>query len=130
MAVSIIIVMITIARLCDIAFRKATPPMLLPCRAFESLNSEGILALGQKIPLSKADLYDLELISGISDTIGRALLRDKLKIISKARELPPGQKYKALTIVKGIGEKKAKKFYNYLTFKSTPYLPNRCLSRN
>lgn len=70
-------------------------------------DSESLLAQGTRLSLSQLDLYDLQLIPRISDKLSQNIYNSKSKIISKAKGLKPKHKYKALEIVKGIGNKTA-----------------------
>jgi len=81
-------------------------------------NAETKLALGLKIPFSRAGVYELELIPGISDRLAFEMVSKRQVIISLARKFPPAQKYRALTVVPGIGVKTAGKIGEFLDLTS------------
>src|SRR3990167_8543503 len=70
-------------------------------------DGESILARGEKLELSTASIYDLELITGISDKLAQAVLSKREEIRLRAAKLQMKQKKSALIPVHGIGEKRA-----------------------
>lgn len=72
-------------------------------------DAESLLALGRPIPLSQANIFDLELISGVSDTMASRIIEKKGEILTQASILPPDRKWLALTLVHGIGAKNGRK---------------------
>lgn len=88
-------------------------------------NAEAKLATGRKLKLSKVDLYDLELIPGISDKLGLAILEKRENIIycssladkqkndahDKTKKKCPLNPFK---LVHGIGEAKSSYLLNFL----------------
>ncbi len=77
-------------------------------------DTESIIAIGERFPLSTSTLADLIMISGISDRIAFDILKEKDTVIALSRTEPLDDKYKTLEIVKGIGPKKAQLLSNYL----------------
>ncbi len=79
-------------------------------------NSEALLAQGKKLKLSEVDLYDLELIPGVSDRLGLSILEKRSQIIScnadrnKKTKCPENP----LELVHGIASKKAQALQMYL----------------
>lgn len=92
--------------------RLSSPPELtLPELAPVAVSpAEARLALGLKIPLKHADIYDLELIPGISDVLAQRLVKAKLQILIRSAYSQGASVEKALEVVHGIGEKKAATF--------------------
>jgi len=88
------------------------PPAPSTCQLFE--DAESTLACGQRLYLSQVDLYDLELIPGLSDALGNRILAKRDDINRKARLLPELKSYQAFEIVKGIGPKKAAAFSEHI----------------
>jgi hypothetical protein len=96
-----------------------TSGWLLPRRSSEPLamrpkDAESTLATGGKILLSCADLYEIELIPGVSDTLGLEILAKRAAIIQRAADLPPAERHRALELVHGIGPKISRKLAPYL----------------
>lgn len=85
-------------------------------RTYESCSAETRLALGGKIPFRTADLYDLELIPGVSDTLGHELLTSRQVILVRMLYLPPEKQYTALEMAKGVGPKTAEELKDWLSF--------------
>ncbi|MBX7137507.1 MAG: hypothetical protein K1X83_05935 [Oligoflexia bacterium] len=79
-------------------------------RIFELDPAETTLALGQKLLLSAASIYELELIKGVSDTLAFKIERAKaqLTICEKKSARSP------LQAIKGIGQKTAQKLEQHL----------------
>ncbi len=67
-------------------------------------DAETLLAFGAPIPLACADMSDLELIPGVSDSVATELLEKRDRIIAHARE---NSAYAALQLARGIGVRKA-----------------------
>jgi hypothetical protein len=83
-----------------------------------SLSSEDCFAKGLKFPFARAETYDLQLVSGVSDQLSEALLRHKLEIIAAAKATPPEETYKAFSVAPGIGPKRAETLYQYFSLTS------------
>lgn len=81
----------------------------------ESSTEEGVLARGELINLYYLTLYELELIPGVSDTLGEELLRSKDEI---QRRCKGRNWYAAYEEAKGIGPKSADKLSWYLDCRS------------
>lgn len=81
-------------------------------------DAESMMASGERIPLRAATLYDLILISGISDTTAMNILtkRDEILALSESKTEP--HKHKALELAKGIGVKKAHHLSSLITLDS------------
>lgn len=77
-------------------------------------NTEQQFALGNKIKLSDADLYDLELIPGVSDTLGMNILVARHKIIAASNNKNSRLKINPFELAHGVGEKTASKLERYL----------------
>lgn len=88
----------------------ATPSSLLPCR------EEHCLVLGRAQSLNDADMYALELIPSISDTMAKRLLENKEYLLQVAANLEPQIQHRALERIKGIGPKRAAQMKPYLQF--------------
>jgi hypothetical protein len=69
---------------------------------------ESILSVGRRLNLEHLDMYSLELIPNVSDTLARNILERHREIIEMARTLRPGQKHRAFEIAPGVGLKTAK----------------------
>lgn len=76
---------------------------------------ESLIALNKRIPLQNADIYALELIPGISDTLAFRIIQQREEII-KAAGTYSEKPYLAFTCVKGIGPKSAKVMDRYISF--------------
>lgn len=81
-------------------------------------DGETKLAFGEPLYLLNTNIYELNLIKGISDRLSEAILKKKDLLLDKAKELNIGVKYKALTEVRGIGERNSKKFAVYIDLES------------
>ena len=77
-------------------------------------DAETLLALGERIDFSRASLFDLELIPGISDRLATLLMLKKGEIHLRSRFFAPRDRYQAFMIVRGIGPKTAEKLDLYL----------------
>ena len=91
------------------------PPKAIPIPA--PSNFEAAFALNQRIKLSEADLYDLELIPRLSEAVALRILNQREQIIAHARNLPDSEKYKVFTEVRGVGNLTAQKLKDYLDLK-------------
>lgn len=78
--------------------------------------SEQQFVLGRKIPFSTADLYDLELIPGISDILGNNILKAREKILTTARSRNLTD-HRPFELAHGVGERTAKKLSAYLALR-------------
>lgn len=81
-----------------------------------STDPESRLARGEKLPFGCLDLADLELIPGVSETLGNNMLRYRSKVMIAHRA---SRDHTALTEVPGIGEKRSRELYSYLDLAST-----------
>ncbi len=90
------------------------PPLSRPS-VFQPQDSESLLARGKRLWLITADLYSLELLSGISDSLAHEIIKSKRDVsahaVWKVKKAPDNP----LEYVHGIGEKRAKKFSRYLS---------------
>ncbi len=89
------------------AWRTLTPPPPLPAQWLSiplDADAETVLAAGGQIPLACADIAQLELISGISDTLAAQILADRASVVAAA---PEQGTEAALSLVHGIGPAKA-----------------------
>lgn len=84
-------------------------------------NGEALLAKGEKLDLCSTDLYELQLITGISYELAERLLEKKQEIAQYEETLPQAKKYEALKIVHGIGTVKAKTFSKYISTKKCTF---------
>ena len=75
---------------------------------------ESLLAQGKKLPLATADIYALELIPGISDTLAHKIIATRLAVHSVSSFLRPSTKHRAFEVIHGVGPKTAKKLSHYL----------------
>jgi hypothetical protein len=89
-------------------------PEVEVARLLREGDGESLLALGQPIPLSRASLYDLELIKGLSDRTAGRILERKGEILLQASLLPEGRKWEALTLVQGIGPKNGRRLSEFI----------------
>jgi len=72
---------------------------------------ESRLAMGEKLPLECADISNLELIKGISDTLAHELLEKRYEIMRAALK---GPHMEAIKRARGVGEKTAERLLTYL----------------
>jgi hypothetical protein len=72
---------------------------------------EGRLAMGFKLPLSCADVWSLELLKGVSDTLAFELVAKRYEIMRAALNESPAA---ALGKARGIGDTTAAKLLKYL----------------
>ena len=79
--------------------------------------SETCAALGLKQSFLDADMYALELIPTVSDTLAKRILDQRDLILKVADELVDDSEHSALEKIKGVGPKKAKQISSYLHFK-------------
>jgi hypothetical protein len=83
-------------------------------RQFSTANDpETIFSRSGRLLFSEADLFSLELIPGISDIAALALISKRDEIISEARFLSEEERWRAFTLAKGIGDKKAVELSKY-----------------
>jgi hypothetical protein len=69
------------------------------------LDPESLLAQGGRLPLACADMFALELVPGVSDSLASELLRAGPRIINAAQKGHSQQA--ALQIAKGVGVQKS-----------------------
>jgi hypothetical protein len=72
---------------------------------------EGRLAMGFKLPLSCADVWSLELLKGVSDTLAFEMVAKRYEIMRAALTESPAE---ALGKARGIGDTTAAKLLRYL----------------
>jgi hypothetical protein len=82
---------------------------------------EGRLAMGLKLPLECADMWSLELLKGISDTLALELLDRRYEIMSAAFT---GSQIEALKKAHGVGDKTGEKLLRYLELRERCESPN------
>ena len=83
-------------------------------------DTESRLAIGLRASFSSVDFSDLMLIPGISDTLAERLLKGRPTILKEIRYYHPRERYRALTIIHGIGNTTAEKLSRYLEFSQRP----------
>lgn len=72
-------------------------------------------ALGNKVPISSVDLYDLGLIPGVGDKLGLNILESREKIIFAAKQNDlTNKRMNPFELAHGVGEKTAIKLGFYL----------------
>ncbi|MBN8548048.1 MAG: hypothetical protein J0M12_01905 [Deltaproteobacteria bacterium] len=90
-------------------------------------SAEGRLALGGTLSLWSLDMYELELLPRISDTLAKRILVQRAEIHARASTLGKHEKYLALEVVKGLGPKSVKRLSGLLDLSSPD--PARVSSR-
>ena len=80
---------------------------------------EGRLAMGMKLPLECADMWSLELLKGVSDTLAIELLDKRYEVMRAAFN---GSHIEAIKKARGVGDKTAEKLLEYLD------LQDRCVT--
>lgn len=78
---------------------------------------ESRISTGRKLLLSKTNPSSLQLIPGVSDILTDKIVSSKDRILQKAQKLESAESHNALTLVEGIGKKKAKKLSEHLEIK-------------
>jgi hypothetical protein len=76
---------------------------------------ESLLARGEKLRLRCADLAALELIPGVADDLGSAILSHRHKAIAASFSVGDAE---ALTLIPGIGVKRARELARYLDLRT------------
>lgn len=69
--------------------------------------SEERLAVGEKLKLADVDIAALELVPRLPVKIAERVVRSKAAIARRARTLPEGERYRAFTMIFGVGPKTA-----------------------
>lgn|GEM_PF-6263301 len=92
--------------------------------AFDA-DAETLLASGSRIALACADISDLELISGVSDTLAHELLRKRAEIIAHARHTSATE---ALQLARGVGTHKAKLLSRFISLEDGCYQSEQYLA--
>ena len=105
-----LLILLTTALRSIISYCPSPPGESMSFIVQSNLDAESLLARGLKISLKTADLYDLQLIKGISEEFSRRIIAQKDRIRASALALPSHKRYQALQIIKGIGPQKALKF--------------------
>ena len=100
-----------------IRFQLSSPSFSLHLDAIRDQVSltEGKFALGSTVPLSSCDMYDLELIPGVSDKLAISLIASREKIVTAAKANLLPNSASPFVLAHGVGEKTAKKLEKYLT---------------
>ena len=93
-------------------------PVVSPPHLNQSNDAESKLALGQRLKLEACDVFALELIPGISDTLAFKMVEKRSTIAETAQYLSHSSKHRALEIIHGIGKKTAQKLNYYLEVNS------------
>ena len=75
--------------------------------------------MGMKLPLECTDMWSLELLKGISDTLALELLDNRYEIMRAALN---GSHIEAIKKARGVGDKTAEKLLEYLD------LQERCVT--
>ncbi len=86
-----------------------------PVFAFRADDPESALAFGGRLPVGCADLWSLQLISGISESIGADLIARKGEILAASKN---GSASEALQLARGIGKTQGVRLQSYLSFHS------------
>ena len=76
--------------------------------------AEQQFALGRKVKFSSVDLYDLELIPGISDKLGNSILEARPKVLAWSPSTKAEKKLNPFELIKGVGKGTAAKLEKYL----------------
>lgn len=109
---SLLLLGIVVARvLCEkiVAWRQSMSPI----PPFTHLDDpESLLATGQQMPFVCADMWSLELISGVSDTLATELLERRASILQAARHAPPEV---ALQLARGVGAAKSRELAKFIS---------------
>lgn len=82
-----------------------------------SSNPEGLLACGDKVELSSLSFFDAALFSSIPEKSFNEMIRNRNAILAHSRSLPKNQEYRALQMISGIGETRAKLLAEVIKFK-------------
>ena len=90
-------------------------PVIAQAPWHRAKDAESRLARGERFDFCSAGIYELELIPGISDNLALRLTHSRNAILAAAKRQPLSTRYKALTIVRGIGPKRAKTISHYMT---------------
>ena len=77
--------------------------------------AEQQFALGRKIPLSSADLYDLELIPGVADNLASNIIEKRSQIILEDQLKTKNSRKLSFEMIHGVGNKTAEKLARYLS---------------
>ena len=103
----------TVPVFCSVLIEKQNPMPIVVLQV-KADNAEGQLAIGRKFRFSSADMYDLELIPGVSDKTAARILDARTKVLERAATLPMNQRYHAFVLVHGVGQAIALKFDRYI----------------
>ena len=86
-----------------------------PIEAWKPISvTEQLFAFGERAAISQIDLYDLELIPGVSDTLGTNIIKARHKIIAAADSKNFDAKINPFELAHGVGKKTALKLERYL----------------
>jgi DNA uptake protein ComE-like DNA-binding protein len=91
-----------------------SPAQLAKAAAFS--DAESLLAINQKLALYRVDLYDLELIPGISERLAEEIITHRDELLRHAASLPKNKQHQSLELIHGIGPKTARQLAKYITF--------------
>lgn len=92
-------------------YRSLLPPPSLT----STQDPESLLASGQKLAFQCADMWTLELIPGISDTLATELLKERSSILRAARHEAPEV---ALQRARGVGSAKGRELSRFISLES------------
>jgi ribosomal protein S13 len=87
-------------------------------------DAESKFALGHRLDIATVDIYALELIPGISDTLAFKMIAKRSDISETAQYLSQSARHRSLEIIHGIGKKTAQKLATYLEVNSGSSLAN------
>ncbi len=76
--------------------------------------AEQQFALGRRIDLSSADLFDLELIPGVSDVLANNIINKREQILAIEKDKIKKMNISPFELVHGVGKQTAKKLTKYL----------------
>ena len=78
------------------------------------LDPESLLATGQTLSLACADLWSLQLLTGVSDNLAHEIFTQRDRIMAAASARPLSE---ALQLARGVGKKNAVELSQYLDTK-------------
>ena len=84
---------------------------------FTDTDAESLLACGQPVSYTRADMYQLELIPGISDTLAERLLSNRPEVQQEICSSAARPHSQALERIHGIGPVTATRLGRYLQLK-------------
>lgn len=84
------------------------------CKHSSFDDPESIYSCGERITLQNADVYSLELISGISDRIALSIIARRTQIHEIAAFLRPSERHRAFEVADGVGRETARKLATFV----------------